>query len=147
MERTKIDVHTDGSCIGNKKGSPGGWGAILVYGSVEKVIHGRDPHTTNNRMEVTAVVEAIKQLTKPCEVIVHTDSQYAIMDRARWEKACAKKDLPNRDLWEELVEVCKRGKHHITFVKVKAHSGDPYNMRCDRIAKKQAEIAVLEVLG
>lgn len=136
----KIDIHTDGSCIGNP--GPGGWAAILVCPSKELVLQGCEKQTTNNRMELTAVINAIKALKAPCEVTVYTDSVYvARMNRDTWLKWAKKPKLPNRDLWEMLIRAGNAGHHKIRFQKVQAHSGNAYNERCDMIAREQAHIA------
>lgn len=135
MERTVIHIHTDGACSGNP--GPGGWGAILVCGENEKILRGRSAHTTNNRMELTAVLEAIKALRKPCDVTIHTDSVYVCMTSSKWKKWQSKKDFPNKDLWLQLVEAGNTGNHKIHYQKVAGHTGEVYNERCDRIAKEQ----------
>lgn len=135
MERFTVHIHTDGACFGNP--GPGGWGAILVYGDFEKVLRGRADNTTNNRMELTAVLEAVKALQKPCDVTIHTDSAYVCMTEAKWLKWQKKKDFPNKDLWLQLIEAGNAGNHKIHYQKVTGHSGEIYNERCDKIAKEQ----------
>lgn len=136
MNKFEVNIHTDGACKGNP--GPGGYAAIIVMGDKEKTIRGYELAATNNAMELKAVVEAVKQLTSPCEVTVHTDSQYLCTcskhNKAWFERA----DRPNKDLWWELITVGLAGKHHIKFVKVAGHTGEVYNERCDRIAKEQA---------
>ena len=138
----KVYIYTDGACSGNP--GAGGWGAILRYGSVEKELSGAEPDTTNNRMELTAVISALEALKEPCEVILTTDSKYVCdginLGWARswrskgWIKSDRKPAL-NPDLWERLLELSE--KHKITFVWVKGHAGHPENERCDRLAVEQ----------
>lgn len=131
-----VTIYTDGACAGNP--GVGGYGAILTCNGVERIVRGNCKETTtNNRMELTAVIEAIKALNKPCEVTVHTDSQY-ICDCVCHNKAwLTREDRPNRDLWMELITIGLNGKHKIKFVKVAGHSGLILNERCDKIAKEQ----------
>lgn len=138
----KVYIYTDGACSGNP--GAGGWGAILRYGSVEKELSGAEPDTTNNRMELTAIISALEALKEPCEVILTTDSKYVCdgmnLGWARswrskgWVKSDRKPAL-NPDLWERLLELSE--KHKITFVWVKGHAGHPENERCDRLAVEQ----------
>lgn len=135
----KVKIYTDGACSGNP--GKGGWGAVLVYGSIEKELCGGSPDTTNNRMELSAVIEALKKLKEPCEVELTTDSKYVCdavtkgwvysWKKNGWRKA-DKKPALNIDLWEELLPLLK--KHSVTFIWVKGHSGHPYNERCDKLA-------------
>lgn len=139
MERKNVVIYTDGSCLGNKTGAPGGWCAIITLGKHEKVLSGRSKETTNNRMELTAVVEAVSALTEPCNVTVATDSTYVMMTNDTWKKwQSTKRHIPNWDLWLQLIEAGKKGHHKIGYAKVAAHSGHEYNERCDFIAKCQA---------
>ena len=138
-----VDIYTDGSCRQNP--GPGGWGAIHVYRGVERELSGGAPETTNNRMELTGVIEALSALTEPCEVTLTTDSRYvsegitegwaAAWRRKGWKKADGKPAL-NPDLWETLLGLCER--HHVTFVWVKGHAGHPYNERCDTMAQVES---------
>ena len=131
-----VTIYTDGACAGNP--GVGGYGAILTCNGVERVIRGRCKEiTTNNRMELTAVIEAIKALNKPCEITVHTDSQYICQSTTHDRKWLTSEDRPNRDLWMELITVGLNGHHKIKFVKVAGHTGLVQNERCDRIAKEQ----------
>ncbi len=135
----KIDIYTDGACSNNP--GKGGWGAVLVYGETEKEICGGEIMTTNNRMELRAVIEALKILRQPCEVTLTTDSKYVCdainkdwvysWKKNGWKKA-DKKPALNVDLWEELLSLLQ--KHKVKFNWVKGHSGHPYNERCDRLA-------------
>ncbi len=134
-----VEIYTDGACSGNP--GPGGWGAVLVYGRAEKELCGGDRQTTNNRMELTAVIEALKALKQPCRVTLTTDSKYvseAITQgwarswKARgWKKADNKPAL-NFELWDELLSLLDI--HEVEFVWVKGHAGHPYNERCDTLA-------------
>lgn len=135
----KIQIYTDGACSGNP--GKGGWGAVLVYNGKEKEISGGEDMTTNNRMELTAVIEALSALKEPCEVTLTTDSKY-VCDAVNkgwvyswkskgWKKA-DKKPALNVDLWEKLLALLEI--HKVEFVWVKGHNGHPYNERCDRLA-------------
>ena len=135
----KVEIYTDGACSGNP--GPGGWGAILVYAGHEKELCGGERETTNNRMELTAVIEALSALREPCEVTLTSDSKYVIDAlvkgwaegwRARgWRKA-DKSPALNADLWARLLDLA--AVHRLTCVWVKGHAGHPYNERCDRLA-------------
>ena len=134
-----IDIFTDGACSGNP--GPGGWGAILRYNGVEKELSGSEKETTNNRMELTAVIKAFEALKEPCEATVYTDSKYvcdAVVKRwvyswkgNGWRKA-DKKPALNVDLWEQLLSLLD--KHTAEFVWLKGHAGHPENERCDKMA-------------
>ena len=138
----KVYIYTDGACSGNP--GAGGWGAVLKYGSAVKELSGFEPDTTNNRMELTAVISALEALTEPCEVILTTDSKYVCdgmnLGWARswrskgWVKSDRKPAL-NADLWERLLNLAE--KHKVTFVWVKGHAGHPENDRCDQLAVSQ----------
>ncbi|MDR2559075.1 MAG: ribonuclease HI [Oscillospiraceae bacterium] len=140
MNNEKIQIFTDGACSGNP--GPGGWGAILRFRGREKEISGSDPDTTNNRMELTAVIEALSALKRPCSVVLQTDSRYIVDGiekgwarswRANnWLKA-DKKPALNSDLWERLLGLCEV--HKVEFLWVKGHSGHPENERCDELAR------------
>ena len=134
-----VSIYTDGACSGNP--GPGGYGAIIVYKDNEKVISDAEANTTNNRMELTGVIEALSCLKEPCKVTTTTDSKYvcdAIMkgwakgwQANGWRKA-DKKPALNSDLWEKLLRLLEI--HDVTFVWCKGHAGHPYNERCDRLA-------------
>lgn len=135
----QIIVYTDGACSGNP--GPGGWGAILKYGEHQKEISGSDKHTTNNKMELSAVIEALKMLKEPCSVDLYSDSKYvidgivkgwAIGWRARGWKKADKSPAKNPELWSVLLDLLE--KHKVTFHWVKGHSENPYNNRCDELA-------------
>lgn len=134
-----VEIFTDGACSGNP--GKGGWGAILRYGGVTKELSGGERETTNNRMELTAVIKALEALKEPCEVTLTSDSKYVIdaitqrwvynWKRNGWRKA-DKKPALNVDLWELLLGLLER--HRVTFVWVKGHAGHPENERCDQLA-------------
>ena len=139
-----VNIYTDGACRGNP--GKGGWGAILVYGSVEKELSGGEPMTTNNRMELSAVIAALSALKEPCEVTLTTDSQYVVNAIEKgwleaWRKNNWKKSdrgqVLNVDLWQELIVQLE--KHEVNFVWVKGHNGHPYNERCDSLATTVAD--------
>lgn len=139
----KIEMFTDGACSGNP--GPGGWGTILRYKGVEKELSGGEHETTNNRMELTAVISGLKALTEPCEVDLYTDSKYVCdsvekgwvysWKKNNWRKA-DKKPALNVDLWEEMLALLD--KHKVTFHWLKGHAGHPENERCDEMAVLQS---------
>ncbi len=135
----KVEIFTDGACSGNP--GPGGWGAVLRYNGVEKELSGGEAVTTNNRMELMAVIQALKALKEPCQVTVTSDSQYVCNGinkgwAASWQKnnwiKSDKTKAKNPELWEELLTLLKT--HKATFIWVKGHNGHPENERCDRLA-------------
>ena len=142
--KKQVSIFTDGACSGNP--GPGGWGAVLRYGKTEKEISGGEVSTTNNRMELTAMIQALLCLKEPCEVTLTTDSRYAAdginLGWARswrkngWRKA-DKKPALNPDLWEQLLNLLD--KHTVTIVWVKGHAGHPENERCDKLATAAIE--------
>ena len=141
-----VTIYTDGACSGNP--GVGGYGAIITCNGVEKIVRGRSKEvTTNNRMELMAVISAIKAFNKPCEVTVYTDSQYICQNVTHDRKWLTCEQRPNRDLWIELITVGLKGQHRIKFVKVAGHSGLVMNERCDRIAKEQCVRAKHELSG
>ena len=137
----EITIYTDGACSGNP--GPGGWGAILMYKDNKKEISGAKKDTTNNVMELTAVIEALKLLKYPCKVNLYSDSAYVVnafvqkwifgWQKNNW-KTADKKDVKNKELWQELVRLTKI--HNVTFIKVKGHADNEYNNRCDELARK-----------
>jgi ribonuclease HI len=148
MSYKKIKIYTDGACSGNP--GPGGWGAILSYNDAEKELAGGDVATTNNRMELTGVIEALSALTKPCDVELYSDSQYVVkaMNEGWVKKWQAngwmrnKKDPAlNADLWKRVLELCNI--HKVSFIWVKGHADNKYNNRCDEMAV--AEIKKLNI--
>jgi ribonuclease HI len=138
-----VQIYTDGACKGNP--GPGGWGALMRFGDVEKELYGGEAETTNNRMELMAVIRALEALTRPCEVEMTTDSQYVkkgINDwiqnwkRNGWRTA-AKKPVKNADLWQQLDALVAQ--HQMRWYWVKGHSGHPENERADQLANRGIE--------
>ena len=138
-----VSIYTDGSCLGNP--GPGGWGAILVYGDVEKELSGGEDNTTNNRMELMAAIMALEALNRPVEVTLTSDSVYLKDGITKWIhgwkkngwKTAAKKPVANQDLWQRLDAAI--APHRITWAWVKGHAGHPMNERCDDLARQAAE--------
>ncbi|MBR2284056.1 MAG: ribonuclease HI [Ruminococcus sp.] len=139
-----VELFTDGACSGNP--GPGGYGAILRYAGHEREISGGEASTTNNRMELTAVIAGLSALTEPCRVTLTTDSQYVVNAVTKgwvygWKKngwiKSDKKPALNPDLWEELLRLLEI--HQVTFVWVRGHNGHPENERCDRLAVCQRD--------
>jgi len=136
--KSSIEIYTDGACRGNP--GPGGWGALLIAGKHEKTLHGGEPETTNNRMELTAAIEALNALTGPRKVVLHTDSKYVMDGINKWMpnwkergwKTSAKKPVKNQDLWQALDEAANR--HEIDWRWVKGHNGNPGNEKADELA-------------
>ena len=139
----RIEIFTDGACSGNP--GAGGWGVILRYKDLEKEMSGGEAETTNNRMELQAVIEGLKALKEPCNITLYTDSRY-VMDgiekwiyswkKNGWKTANKKSAVKNVELWQELDEL--RNKHEIRFVWVKGHAGHQENERCDELARMAA---------
>lgn len=138
-----VDIFTDGACSGNP--GPGGWGAILRFNGIEKELSGGERETTNNRMEMTAVISALSALKESCEVTLYSDSKYiidsvtkgwAVSWRARGWKKADKSPALNADLWEKLLILLE--KHKVTFEWVKGHAGHPENERCDTLAVNES---------
>jgi ribonuclease HI len=133
-----VEIYTDGACSGNP--GPGGWGALLIYGKHQKEIYGGAPETTNNRMELTAAIEALNALNKPCTINLHTDSVYVKDGITKWIegwknrgwKTAAKKPVKNAELWQALDEAVKH--HKINWKWVKGHAGIPGNEKADELA-------------
>lgn len=140
MENNIVHIYTDGACKGNP--GPGGWGAILNYNGNIKEINGYSPDTTNNIMEITAVIKAISSLNRPCTIIITTDSTYVKNGITKWIhawknknwKTANKKPVKNKKLWQELDEAIKE--HDVTWKWVKGHSGHPQNEKADELANK-----------
>lgn len=138
--KKKVTIYTDGACSGNP--GPGGWGAILLYKEQTKELSGFEQETTNNRMELKAVIEAVRALKAPCEISVHTDSAYVCnafrqgwldnWSRNGW-KTASKKPVENQDLWRALLDALQE--HDYAFIKVKGHSDNSFNNRCDELAR------------
>ncbi|MCL1844677.1 MAG: ribonuclease HI [Defluviitaleaceae bacterium] len=136
----KVEIYTDGACSGNP--GPGGWGAVLIYGSHRKEISGGEAQTTNNRMEIMAVIRGLEMLKEPCEVALFSDSRYVVdaIEKkwaVRWQQnnwmRNKKEPALNADLWEIMLALLK--KHRVTFHWVKGHAGHPENERCDELAR------------
>lgn len=140
----KVEIFTDGACKGNP--GPGGWAAILRYKNVSKELSGGEPETTNNRMELIALIKALQQLKEKCEVVVYSDSRYLLNGlekgwaegwrRNNWMKANKQLAL-NPDLWELLLDLTAR--HKMEYHWIRGHTGHPENERCDQLASAQAE--------
>lgn len=138
-ELTKVEMFTDGACSGNP--GPGGWGTILRSGDYEKEFSGGEAETTNNKMELTAVIEGFRALKRPCKVVLYTDSQYVANALEKgwaegwkangWRKA-DKKPASNIELWDELLKLIEP--HELQIIWLKGHAGHPENERCDKLA-------------
>lgn len=141
----EITIYTDGACSGNP--GPGGWGAILMMGANKKEISGGQKNTTNNIMELTAVIEALKLLKRPCKVDLYSDSAYVVNAflqnwingwiKNGWKNS-SKEEVKNKELWQELLSLTKI--HSVTFHKVKGHSDNKFNNRCDELARNAIEV-------
>ena len=135
----QVTIYTDGACSGNP--GPGGWGAILMAQGAKKEISGGEKVTTNNRMELSAVIFALEKLNKPCEVEIYSDSAYVVnafnqnwikgWQKNGWKNS-AKAPVANIDLWQRLIELTKV--HKVKFIKVKGHADNEFNNRCDELA-------------
>ncbi len=144
MSAEFVDIYTDGSCLGNP--GCGGWAAILVYKGHEKIISGSEEHSTNNRMELTAVIRALSTLKRDVECNVYIDSAYVMgayehnwmrsWKKNNWRNS-ANKEVANKELWQQLDELCSKFK--VKFYKVKGHSGHEYNERCDKLAVEESK--------
>ncbi|MAE35423.1 MAG: ribonuclease HI [Oceanospirillaceae bacterium] len=142
----KVELFTDGACKGNP--GPGGWGALLKYGANEKELWGGEDNTTNNRMELMAAIEGLKALTRPCQVILTTDSKYVKQGINQWLagwkkngwKTASKQPVKNKDLWQALDKECAR--HQVEWHWVKGHAGHDGNERADQLANRGAAEAV-----
>jgi len=139
----QVEIWTDGACKGNP--GIGGWGVLMKFGQVEKTLHGGEMLTTNNRMEMMAVIEALTALKRPCQVKLNIDSQYVMKGMTEWIhgwklkgwRTADKKPVKNADLWQKLDEQVQR--HQITWRWVKGHAGDPGNERADLLANRGVE--------
>lgn len=139
----EVQIYTDGACRGNP--GHGGWGTILVYGKHEKELSGGERETTNNRMELTAVIAGLSALKEKCKVTIYSDSKYVVdaflqgwvitWKNSGWRRG--REELKNPDLWERLLNLTKE--HEVSFVWVKGHDGHSYNERCDRLATSFAD--------
>jgi ribonuclease HI len=143
MNNKPVTVYTDGACRGNP--GPGGWGAMLQYNGLTKELYGGEKETTNNRMELTAVISALEALNRPCQVRLYSDSKYVLQGITEWLenwkkrgwRTATNKPVKNDDLWRRLDVV--KNKHQIEWVWVKGHSGDQGNDRADALANKGIE--------
>ena len=141
-ELSKVEIATDGACKGNP--GPGGWGALIRYGEHEKELSGGEAMTTNNRMELTAVIEALNMLKRPCEVRLATDSKYVLDGLTKWIhgwqkngwRTANKEPVKNAELWQALLAATRR--HKIRWEWVKGHAGHPDNERADKLASDAA---------
>ncbi len=138
-----VEIWTDGACKGNP--GRGGWGALLRHGRHQKELYGGEAETTNNRMELRAVIEALSALKRPCQVVVHTDSQYVQKGMSEWMdgwkrrqwRTADKKPVKNADLWQQLDELVAQ--HEVRWQWVRGHAGDPGNERADQLANLGVE--------
>jgi ribonuclease HI len=144
----EVQIYTDGACKGNP--GPGGWGAWLKSGATEKELFGGELNTTNNRMELKAVIEGLRALKRPCKVVLYLDSQYVRMGITEWVRGwkakgwrtSTKQPVKNVELWQELDKLVAEGGHQIEWRWVKGHSGDAGNERADMLANKGVERAL-----
>ena len=144
----EVQIYTDGACKGNP--GPGGWGAWLKSGTTEKELFGGELNTTNNRMELQAVIEGLGALKRPCKVVLYLDSQYVRMGITEWIRGwkakgwrtSTKQPVKNVELWQQLDKLVAEGGHQIEWRWVKGHSGDPGNERADALANKGVERAL-----
>ncbi|KAF1020455.1 MAG: Ribonuclease HI [Paracidovorax wautersii] len=140
-----VEIYTDGACKGNP--GPGGWGALLLSGSAEKELFGGEANTTNNRMELRAVIEALSALKRPCRITLHLDSEYVRKGITEWIHGwksrgwltADKKPVKNAELWRQLDAVLAQSGHDIEWRWVKGHAGNPGNERADGLANKGVE--------
>ncbi|MGJ7533999.1 MULTISPECIES: ribonuclease HI [Variovorax] len=144
----EVVIYTDGACKGNP--GPGGWGAWLKSGATEKDLFGGELNTTNNRMELTAVIEGLAALKRPCKVLLYLDSQYVRKGITEWIRGwkakgwltASKQPVKNVELWQRLDKLVSEGGHQIEWRWVKGHSGDPGNERADMLANKGVDKAL-----
>ncbi len=139
--RKRIIIYTDGACSGNP--GEGGWGAVLMFGDLKRELSGYSPATTNNRMELMAAIQALEALKEPCDVDLYSDSSYLVNAiKLGWLKkwssggwmTASKKPVENQDLWKKILQLIRL--HNVTFHKVKGHSDNEYNNRCDYLARQ-----------
>lgn len=148
MNSSQVEIWTDGACKGNP--GLGGWGVLLRQGRHEKVLYGGEAETTNNRMELMAVIQALRALKRRCDVVVHTDSQYVLKGMSEWITnwkrrgwlTADKKPVKNADLWRELDALGEQ--HTLTWQWVRGHTGDPGNERADELANMGVDLARAE---
>ena len=140
-----IEIYTDGACKGNP--GPGGWGVLLKSGTLEKELFGGESETTNNRMELMAVIQALQALKRPCQVTLWLDSQYVLKGITEWLpgwkakgwRTATKQPVKNVELWKQLAQLVQEGGHTIDWRWVRGHNGGPGNERADRLANKGCE--------
>lgn len=140
----KVTIYTDGACSGNP--GPGGWAAILIYKDIKKEISGGNKNTTNNIMELTAILEGLKMLKTECDVTLYSDSAYSVnafnkgwiysWKKKNWKKSDGQ-EVKNKEIWQEIYDLTK--KHNVKFIKVKGHSDVELNNRCDELAREEIE--------
>ncbi len=150
MEKKQVTIYTDGACSGNP--GIGGWASILIYNNFKKELSGGELETTNNRMELMAIIKGLSALNSPCNVSVYSDSAYAVnafqenwiagWQKNNWKNS-SKKDVKNIDLWLQLIELCKI--HTVTFFKVKGHANNVLNNRCDELAVSEVKKLQLQI--
>ena len=144
----EVVAYTDGACKGNP--GPGGWGVLLRSGTNERELYGGEPGTTNNRMELTAVIQALAALKRPCAITLYVDSQYVLKGITEWLpgwkakgwRTAAKTPVKNVELWQQLDELVRSGGHRIDWQWVRGHNGDPGNERADALANMGVEVAM-----
>ena len=137
-----VIIHTDGACKGNP--GPGGWGVLMQSGEHTRELFGGDPQTTNNRMELMAVIQALQALKRPCQVEIHLDSEYVRKGITEWIRGwkakgwrtASKQPVKNADLWQELDQLVNQGGHELSWHWVKGHAGNPGNERADELANQ-----------
>jgi ribonuclease HI len=142
-----VHIYTDGACRGNP--GPGGWGVLLKSGAQEKELFGGEAATTNNRMELMAVIQALQSLKRPCEVTLHVDSQYVLKGITEWLpgwkrkgwRTAAGQPVKNVDLWQQLEKLVEEGGHALDWRWVRGHNGDPGNERADQLANQGVDLA------
>jgi ribonuclease HI len=142
IELNRVVMYTDGACKGNP--GPGGWGVLLRSGAHEKELYGGEPVTTNNRMELMAVIQGLSALRRPCQIQLYLDSEYVRKGITEWIhgwkakgwRTASRQPVKNADLWQRLDELVHDGVHHIEWHWVKGHAGDPGNERADALANR-----------
>jgi ribonuclease HI len=143
----QVEIYTDGACKGNP--GPGGWGVLMRSGTTNKELYGGEPSTTNNRMELMAVIQALEALKRPCAVTLYLDSQYVLKGITEWLpgwkakgwKTASKQPVKNAELWRHLDDLLQRGGHVVDWRWVRGHTGDPGNERADALANIGCEMA------
>lgn len=146
MTEKRVEIYSDGACSGNP--GPGGWGTLLRYNGSEKELSGFELETTNNRMELSGAIAGLESLTRPCKVVLTTDSQYVKKGITEWIqnwvkkgwKNSQRKEVANRDLWERLLQLSE--KHEVEWHWVRGHAGHAENERCDALARAAIETAM-----